>query len=337
MFGVAACGGGERTFSQAGSGGAGGSVASGSSSSATASSSTGAATPLEQGASCFVSAQCESGSCVDGVCCESACDSSCVACAALLTGAPDGTCAPANAGADPHNDCSADSPLTCGQDGTCDGEGACAKYVLGTECAPSVCKPATNLKTPVGVCDGSGTCVRPSEVNCANGCNDDETGCAEDCTADSCPLDMICDQASGSCAPKSANGQSCSSASTCVSGLCVDGVCCDTPCEGLCQACTADKRGFGEDGTCGSIKSGLDPEGECTATAPDTCGDDGTCNGAGACRKYGKTTLCGAPSHCDGSYYNAAETCNGLGQCLVAKSVNCGLDGCTPSGCGAAR
>ena len=47
---------------------------------------------------------------------------------------------------------------TCGTDGTCDGQGACRKYVDGTVCQPGTCNGAavTNIKT----CDGAGTCAR---------------------------------------------------------------------------------------------------------------------------------------------------------------------------------
>jgi hypothetical protein len=51
-----------------------------------------------RGSECTDDAQCASGECVDGVCCESACGGGlvddCVACAAALTGAADGVCAP---------------------------------------------------------------------------------------------------------------------------------------------------------------------------------------------------------------------------------------------------
>ena len=70
----------------------------------------------------------------------------------------------------------------------------------------------------------------------------------------------------------------------CQSGqFCVDGVCCDTPCSGDCVACTAALKGSGVDGVCGPIAAGTDPESECNAQGVASCGNDGNCNGSGAC------------------------------------------------------
>ena len=50
------------------------------------------------GETCGGDSQCYSGSCVDGVCCESACEGICEACSASKTGQADGSCAPIVAG-----------------------------------------------------------------------------------------------------------------------------------------------------------------------------------------------------------------------------------------------
>jgi hypothetical protein len=67
---------------------------------------------------------------------------------------------------------------------------------------------------------------------------------------------------------------SCSTGSLCLSGNCVDGICCDLACTGLCQACTAAKKGSGTNGTCGNVGIGSDPDNECPS---------GDCNGSGSC------------------------------------------------------
>ena len=47
----------------------------------------------EQGDACQLSAECHSGSCVDGVCCDSPCDGDCVGCSAATKGTGvDGVC-----------------------------------------------------------------------------------------------------------------------------------------------------------------------------------------------------------------------------------------------------
>src|SRR5438552_1437 len=72
------------------------------------------------GAACGCKAECASGFCVDGVCCDKACDGACQTC--TLPGKA-GTCAPAAAGATPRmaDACPKEATSTCGHDGTCDG------------------------------------------------------------------------------------------------------------------------------------------------------------------------------------------------------------------------
>ncbi|MBK9260111.1 MAG: hypothetical protein IPM54_09775 [Polyangiaceae bacterium] len=88
--------------------------------------------------------------------------------------------------------------------------------------------------------------------------------------------------------PSPANAQACSTGGECASGFCVDGVCCDSACTGTCQACTAAKKGSGDDGTCGTIALYGDPDNECAA---------GSCDGAGACKLY-NGNACGAAGEC---------------------------------------
>lgn len=128
----------------------------------------------------------------------------------------------------------------------------------------------------------------------------------------------------------SGNGRACSAAGECASGHCVDGVCCDTACDGTCEACSYEAKGYGSDGFCGAAAAGLDPHDSCEAGAQTTCGDDGTCDGAGACRKWSAGTLCGT---CSGG-----KVCDGAGECVGLPSayVCTGLDkqGCTDAvGC----
>ncbi len=80
------------------------------------------------------------------------------------------------------------------------------------------------------------------------------------------------------------DGAPCAHFAQCQSGHCTDGVCCDTLCEGTCAACTAAKKGGGEDGACEPIAAGQDPEAECVPAAVGTCGQSGVCDGKGACQ-----------------------------------------------------
>ncbi|MCA9644075.1 MAG: FG-GAP repeat protein, partial [Myxococcales bacterium] len=71
----------------------------------------------------------------------------------------------------------------------------------------------------------------------------------------------------------------------CTTGNCVDGVCCDLPCAGTCEACSAAKKGYGEDGVCEPIQAGLDPDEECPAdpTAANACAPESACSGDASC------------------------------------------------------
>lgn len=75
------------------------------------------APPQANGSACATSAQCMSGSCVDGVCCNTACNGLCQACSAAKTGLVNGTCSLVTAFTDPDNECS--GAQTCGPMGTC--------------------------------------------------------------------------------------------------------------------------------------------------------------------------------------------------------------------------
>ncbi|XXY17664.1 MopE-related protein [Sorangium sp. So ce216] len=71
------------------------------------------------GAACATAAQCQSGNCVDGYCCNTACGGTCQAC--NVSGSI-GSCASYAANTDPANECAAD----------CDGSGACEVINAGT-------------------------------------------------------------------------------------------------------------------------------------------------------------------------------------------------------------
>lgn len=75
---------------------------------------------VDIGGTCDSDDVCNSGSCVDGVCCDSKCGEPCKGCHPSYTGTDLGTCAPIMAGIDPHGGCAEH-----GAGVTCNGNGEC--------------------------------------------------------------------------------------------------------------------------------------------------------------------------------------------------------------------
>lgn len=248
-----------------------------------------------QGAPCEDDDACTSGFCVDGVCCNVRCGGACQACVMAKTGQASGTCRPVSAGTDPDGECNGQPASSCGRTGQCDGMGACALHPAGTVCVSSTCSDGTY--TPTRRCDGMGTCQTATARPCDNGLScENATTCRTSCRDHGdCMSDDFCDPSDGRCKPKKATGAACTSAlagKDCTSDKCVDGVCCENGCSGTCMACAMAKTGQ-MNGKCAPVTNGADPDGECGREDPSTCGRDGMCDGAGACRKYADGTVCG--------------------------------------------
>lgn len=126
-------------------------------------------------------------------------------------------------------------------------------------------------------------------------------------------------------------GAGCSAGSDCASGNCADGVCCDKLCSG-CNSCKQTLTGK-PDGTCAPVISGQDPHNTCAdETASKPCGNDGTCDGAGNCRKVSNSRVC-TSALCSGSTFTPAATCDGFGSCPVARTQDCTPFQCGLTGC----
>jgi hypothetical protein len=95
---------------------------------------------------------------------------------------------------------------------------------------------------------------------------------------------------------------------------CVDGFCCDGPCDGECEACDLE----GAEGSCAFADFGEDPDGECDADEPLTCGLTGVCDGLGACEHFGDETPCD-----DGEACTTGDACDGAGSCVGAAPSDC--------------
>jgi hypothetical protein len=86
-------------------------------------------------------------------------------------------------------------------------------------------------------------------------------------------------------------------------------------------------------GTCTAAAAGTDPLSQCATTAVTTCGTDGQCDGAGACRLYASGTACGPGGSCTANVETSARTCNGLGTCLVGSNRACAPYVCGATSC----
>jgi hypothetical protein len=281
---------------------------------------------LANGHGCLGGKECDSGVCVDGVCCASACTATCSAC---NVAGSEGTCTPIAAGEDPSDECPMEAMSTCGSDGTCDGAGACRKYPVGTQCQPPACSGV--METPASSCDATGICKAEPAHACSGGGMCQGTSCASACTADTgCQTGFFCDLQgpAGVCRAKLGPGAACVRKGQCQSQYCVDGVCCGTPCTENCSMCNL----AGSLGTCKPVPAGQDPRNVCSQDLGNSCGFDGTCNGAGACRQP-SGTACGSAS-CTNGAESLVGSCNGVGTCTPGPARDCGAYACAGTACG---
>ncbi|MGE0322425.1 MAG: DNRLRE domain-containing protein [Polyangiaceae bacterium] len=274
------------------------------------------------GAPCSRSAQCGSGRCVDGYCCNSACSGQCEACdisgslglCSAVTGAPHGA----------RTACTNDG-TGCG--GTCDGtnQAACAYPGNSTVCRAAAC--SAGIATVEARCSGSGNCPALQQQTCTPyTCHPSLPLCDGDCTVDGdCPSPQYC--LAGICANPQGNGASCSAAAQCASGNCVDGVCCDDACNGQCQSCNEP----GSIGTC-TLVSGSPRGGRAACTGTGACA--GACDGTNSgCSFPGGETVCGI-GNCTNDLSVPDASCNGAGECGSQTPQSCAPYHCgTGSAC----
>ncbi|HKP57377.1 MAG TPA: polymorphic toxin-type HINT domain-containing protein, partial [Polyangiales bacterium] len=268
------------------------------------------------GDECKAGADCLSTYCADGVCCQSQCGDSCSACNLKDN---IGVCTALAAGEKPragHPACDTEAQSSCGKNGTCDGDGACALW-NDVVCKAASCSAGTNSVSSAAKCDGKGACMAPAAISCAPyTCDAAGVACNSSCNASQpCAAPNPC--VDGSCGAKP-NGNTCSQDGDCTSGHCVDGYCCNGECSGKCEACDLPAA----PGTCSPVTSGQPRggRGACGGTAP--CG--GACGAASrsACTFPGSTVACRTQS-CQGSSLTAAASCNGAGSCPSASTSAC--------------
>ena len=201
------------------------------------------------GATCLVKAGCQSGLCVDGVCCSSECSGSCMSC---KVPGQEGTCSLIPLDNSSEGDCPDDGAQTCGRNGKCDGAGGCMLYSSGTGCSAETCPAGSATHTRPGLCDGHGVCAAGQILDCAPYlCDASNNSCYTGCTTGGAECTSSGQCTNGSCGKKG-NGQNCASPSECTSNFCEQGVCCGSACQDLCTSCAVD----GSLGICSPVKPG---------------------------------------------------------------------------------
>ena len=177
-------------------------------------------------------------------------------------------------------------------------------------------------------------------------CGDDVCDADEKCGT--CPADCDCGAGAvcldNNCVDLTPDGGGCGAPEDCASGFCVDGVCCESACDSLCEGCAVS----GNKGNCIPFSAGVDPQddcglcevcsgnssckfvnegkdlkNDCSAEAQQTCGFNGSCNGAGGCAWWDDLTVCAAQK-CSGDTLTPARSCNGNASCVeVVTSSYC--------------
>ncbi len=194
-------------------------------------------TKFAVGTVCIGNADCATGFCVDGVCCDTSCTGSCQSCA--VTGKI-GTCAPVRSAEDD----------TCTGTSICNPSGLCRRDIGETCSGSSDCATGNCVD---GVCCGSascGTCLSCGVAGSLGSCTpmprlteDADSGCTGASTCNGV----------GDCRAK--NGQACVAGADCASQQCVDGICCESACTGTCYSCNQP----GKLGTCAPLDHAEDP------------------------------------------------------------------------------
>jgi hypothetical protein len=285
-------------------------------------------------AACSADAECSTGHCSRGICCDTACNGVCETCG--LPNLAAGTCTAVPSGAsDPSGMCA--TTTTCGFNGLCTGNNTgligtqrCQFPNATTGCRNQSC--TNGLVTAAATCDGAGTCPALTVTACGGGVYTclDTMQCRTDCRdhGDADCIGVTCNTILKTCGEKLPPGRACGVDGDCSTAHCVDGFCCNTACAGACQAC----NNPGTIGTCSNVADST-AEPMCGPAAP-PCGNTGLC-AAGVCQKAAATVKCGLAVCSAANQFVAQPSCTGTGLCGSPPApLSCGNFQCsTTAGC----
>ena len=276
---------------------------------------------LANGATCQDgTTQCQSGKCVDGVCCESSCAGQCQSCAeatllgkcVTISGGARGTVrTPCPGTGTCASSCNGSDPAVCHYPGT-------EKLCVQASCTAGVAKVAST-------CNGTGACTTVTGVPCTSNQCADNTTCSGGCSAaQPCGATQYCEPTQRVCLPLKANGDACVQGLECTSQACVDSVCCESACAGQCEACAEAVKG-----KCVAVMGA--PRGTkrpaCLGTR-DAC--RGMCDGISRtqCSYPGAEKQC-VPAICAGGGLTSPSVCNMLGDCTMPTLSSCHSTQCS--------
>jgi len=159
------------------------------------------------GQACMGPAGCQSGNCVDDVCCDVPCTGTCQACSTLNKGSgASGTCGNIDNNYDPNAEC--EGVASCNGGGLCQAQangGACTNIAecLSSDCVDGVCCGSSSC----GICQACNTPSSPG--TCSSVKNQEDDTCSGTST---CNGNGVC---------KVENGGACLFANVCFSNICV--------------------------------------------------------------------------------------------------------------------
>jgi len=284
------------------------------------------------GDACVVPSDCNSGFCVDGVCCDTACNGDCNACS-VAAGAPvNGVCSPIPDGA------ACSSGNACIVNPTCQ-MGACTgtpkTCPITNQClASGTCNPANGLceyatKADGTLCDDMNACTLNDKCDMGNCKPGDPMVCV---ASDQCHLAGTCDPAIGVCSnPAKPNKTVCNDGDACtLNDKCFFGACIGTP-----KQCTALSQCYNA-GICnqatGVCSNPMKPNetpcndgnvctlgekcqnGSCGSGTQKTCPPPDQCHNAGTC--IAPSGTCSYPNKANGTSCNDSNVCSLWDQCL---------------------
>ena len=261
----------------------------------------------EIGATCGAPGECRSGRCFDGVCCLSDCSGLCQSCAIAGTV---GTCVNVPVGSDPRDDCPDDGIAGCGRRGSCDGTGA-ARSTRRARSAAAVLRGLDGdargaLRRRRHVRVRRDRFVRAVPVQHPPG--------AADRPARPAPTASRAPPASTAAAARSRPGAPCATARRVRVGALRAGALLRHRVQRHVQV-VRDRRQRG------AVHRRSERHRSARRSAPtrgrSTCGTDGTCDGAGACRLYAGGHRLRRRDLRRRDWRRPARTCNGGGTCLV--------------------